>query len=60
MLVLLGGWALLVVFGILYYLLRNVMTPAVFLVCLAVVLLVVTIAMLGWICKKGVRIFDSL
>ena len=59
-LALFAGWVAVVAFAGVYYLLRAHVTPAVFLICLDVVLLVVDAALVSWMKGKGSRVFERL
>lgn len=60
MLALFGGWIIVILFAGAYYLLRMHITAALFIVCVNVVLLVFDILLLGWLKRKGSRIFKTL
>lgn len=60
MIVLFGGWAVIVAFGGAYYLLMNILSPAVYLLLSTLLLLAVSAVLLGWIRNKGARIFETL
>lgn len=59
-LALFAGWVVVVAFAGVYYLLRAHVTPAVFLICLDVVLLVLDAALVSWMKGKGSRVFERL
>lgn len=54
MLVLFGGWIIVILFAGAYYLLRMHITEAVYLICVSVVLLALDVLLLGWI--KGEKL----
>lgn len=60
MLALFGGWIIVILFAGAYYLLRMYVTEAVYIVCVNVVLLAIDILLLGWLKRKGSRIFETL
>lgn len=60
MVALFGGWVVVLLFGIAYYLLREDITEVLFLVCVNVVLLVLDMLLLGWLKGRGSRIFETL
>lgn len=55
-----GGWAVVFILGFVYYLMMNLLTPAVYLLCVTALLLTVDIAMLAWLKTRGARIFETL
>ncbi|MCI5868151.1 MAG: hypothetical protein MR224_01370 [Dorea sp.] len=55
-----GGWAVIVALAAGYYLLQNVMSPIVYLACVAAVLLIAAMGLLYWIRTKGAQIFETL
>lgn len=55
-----GGWVIVLVLGGLYYFLSDVITPAVFAICVSILLAAVSIALLRWLKTKGSRIFAEL
>ncbi len=57
---LMGGWALTAALGGMYWLLRDVLSPLVFLGAVVAVLLVVCIWLYVWLKNKGAAIFASL
>ncbi len=59
-LTLFGGWAAVLFLGGLYYLLRNVLTPMVYLALAAALLAVVIALLLRWLKNSGSKIFDNL
>lgn len=60
MLALFGGWAAVVVLAGAYYLLRNLLSTAAFLLFAAALLLGLSLILLGWIRTKGAKIFEAL
>ncbi len=60
MILLFGGWLLVILFGILGYFLTRRMDAAVYLLMLTVVLAVVTVMLYRWLMKEGADIFDNL
>lgn len=60
MLCLFGGWAVVIAFGILYVLVRNLLHPLVFLILAAVLLAALSAALLTWMKARGTRIFEAL
>ena len=57
---LLGSWGLIVVMGISYYLLYEYIGGLTYLVGLAILILVLTLLLFGWLKKKGTVIFETL
>ena len=57
---LLGSWGLIVVMGISYYLLYEHIGGLTYLVGLAILILVLTLLLFGWLKKKGTVIFETL
>lgn len=60
MLALFGGWAVVVGFGAAYAALRNVVSEQVFLLCIAVLLTILSAALLRWVKTRGADIFGAL
>ncbi|MGN0555386.1 MAG: hypothetical protein ACI4LI_05755 [Candidatus Fimenecus sp.] len=60
MLALFGGWVVVLAFGVLYYALRNLLTPVVFLAVSAVLLIVFSAVLYRYIQTKGAKIFETL
>lgn len=60
MIALFGGWGLVLAFGAGYYLLMDVLSPVVYLICAAFLLLVASVAAMIWLRNKGARIFENL
>lgn len=60
MLALFGGWVVVLAFGGLYYAVRNLITPMVFLAVSAVVLVAFSAALYRYIKTKGAKIFETL
>ena len=60
MLALFGGWALVLALGGLYFALQKFVTPLLYLICAAAVLLIVSIVLLFWLKHKGAQIFECL
>ena len=60
MIALFGGWAFVVGFAGLYYLLRNSFSPTGYLSFVSVLLLAASMVLLRWIRTRGVRIFETL
>ena len=60
MLVLFGGWAIVLALGGLYLLVIQWVKPAVYLACTAVLLAGVSTLMIRWIKIKGTKIFETL
>lgn len=60
MLALFGGWVVVLAFGVLYYALRNLLTPVVFLAASAVLLIVLSAVLYRYIQTKGAKIFETL
>lgn len=57
---LLGSWGLVVVMGVAYYLLYEHISGLTYLVGLAILILVLTLLLFGWLKKKGTVIFETL
>lgn len=60
MLALFGGWVIVFLFAVSYYLLREHITVVLFLVCVDMVLLVFDIILLIWLKKRGSMILEIL
>lgn len=60
MITLFGGWAVIVALAAGYYLLRNILSPVLYLACVAALLFVAAMGLLCWIRTKGTRIFETL
>ncbi|MDO4155026.1 MAG: hypothetical protein Q4E21_09310 [Clostridia bacterium] len=59
-LALFGGWVVVLAFGVLYYALRNLLSPVVFLAASAVLLIVLSAVLYRYIKTKGAKIFETL
>ena len=59
-LALFGGWVVVLAFCLLYYALRKLLTPAVFLAASAVLLIVLSAVLYRYIKTKGAKIFETL
>lgn len=59
-LTLFGGWVVVLVFGGLYYAVRNLLTPAVFLAASAVLIIVLSAVLYRYIQTRGAKIFETL
>ena len=59
-LALFGGWVVVLAFCLLYYALRNLLTPAVFLAASALLLIVLSAVLYRYIKTKGAKIFETL
>ncbi len=59
-LTLFGGWVLVLGLGVIYYLLRNTVTPIVYMVCITVLFSVAVALLLNWLKNSGSKIFDAL
>ncbi|MGN0299242.1 MAG: hypothetical protein ACI4C1_08705 [Lachnospiraceae bacterium] len=57
---LLGGWVLVVAMGGLYFLMRNVLTPEIYLLCSACVIAVISVNLLLWLKNRGTQLFEAL
>ncbi|MGM9669895.1 MAG: hypothetical protein ACI3VZ_09125 [Faecousia sp.] len=57
---LLGGWAVIVLLGVGYYFLVDLITPVWFMVILTVLLAAVCAGLTAWLKKRGTRIYASL
>lgn len=55
-----GGWAIVIVFGVLYYALMKFISPEIFIAFVAVILSLLCIAAADWISKKGAEVFENL
>ena len=55
-----GGWAVVLILGAVYFLLRNLLSPTFFMLCVAVLLLAVDIILFSWLRTRGARIFETL
>lgn len=60
MLVLFGGWAVIVVFAGLYFLLGSILNPLAYLALICIVLLAGCSVLLRWLMTKGAEIFEAL
>lgn len=60
MLALFGGWVVVLAFGVLYYAVRNLLTPTGFLAASAVLLIVLSAVLYRYIKTKGAKIFETL
>lgn len=60
MIALFGGWVILAALGGVYFLLKDVLTVAVFLLLACVLLAVCCWLLLRWLMTKGARIFETL
>lgn len=60
MIALFGGWAIIMLFGVAYYLLSGVLSPLAYLLCATVILSGAFLVLLRWIKTRGERIFESL
>lgn len=59
-LTLFGGWAIVLLFGAIYFALRNFISPVVFLVSVSVILASCSLLLYGWLKTKGAKIFKEL
>ena len=55
-----GGWVSVVAFGMLYYDVRNIISPFLFLAISTVILAVTSALLIRWLKTKGSRIFETL
>ena len=55
-----GGWAVVLILGAVYFLLRNLLSPTFFMLCVAVLLLAVDVILFSWLRTRGARIFETL
>lgn len=60
MLALCGGWVVVLVLGGLYFAVRKLVSPPIYLLCVTVLLVVCSGLMLGWLKRRGSRIFERL
>ncbi len=60
MIVLFGGWVMVMILAVVYGLLRNLLSPMTYLICVAVLLLISSLLLLNWLRTKGARIFEGL
>ncbi|MGN0570048.1 MAG: hypothetical protein ACI4N4_06035 [Candidatus Fimenecus sp.] len=60
MLSLFGGWVVVIAFGGLYYTVRNLLTPVVFLAISTVLLIALSAVLYRYIKTKGAKIFETL
>ena len=60
MITLFGGWAIIVAFAVVYFLLDSILSPMWYLVLVAVILLAVSLVLLRWLFSKGTKIFSTL
>lgn len=60
MIALFGGWMLVAAFGGGYYLLRDMVSPIIYLVAVSVLLLAVSVAAMTWLRNQGAKIFENL
>lgn len=55
-----GSWIFALVCGVLAYLLRNVMTPTVYMICVIAVMAIGTVLLNLWVRKRGPEIIEEL
>lgn len=60
MLALFGGWAIVMALAALYFAVRRFLSPMVYLIAVAAVLLAVSLILLRWMKTRGARIFETL
>lgn len=60
MVALLGGWAIIVAFGILYYFLAGYITPLAYTLCVTILLSIISGFLFNWMKTKGAEIFKNL
>lgn len=60
MIALFGGWAIIVAFALLYFLLDSVFSPLWYLSLVTVILLAASLVLLRWLFTRGAKIFSSL
>lgn len=60
MLTLFGGWILVMVLGGIYWLLKDIFSPLVYMICVACLLLAASMVMLSWLRGRGAKIFEAL
>ena len=60
MIAMFGGWAYVGILALVYYLVSPFCPAAVFLICAALLTLLLTLLLLRWILTRGVKIFESL
>lgn len=60
MITLFGGWAAVVVFGLLYFAVRKLISPFAFLVIATGALAISSVALIHWMKTKGAEIFEKL
>ena len=60
MVALLGGWVLILLLGVFYYLIMQWVSPLVYLLCAAGLFLAASAALLAWLKTRGAEIFETL
>ncbi|MDD6610662.1 MAG: hypothetical protein PUE91_00395 [Clostridiales bacterium] len=60
MISLFGGWVAVVVLAGLYYLLAGILSPLAYLLCTAVLLMVLAVILLSWLQTRGARMLETL
>ena len=60
MIALFGGWAIIVAFAVVYFLLDSIFSPLWYLAAVSVILVVACIVLLHWLFTKGTKIFEKL
>lgn len=55
-----GGWGIITVLGVGYYLLARVIAPYAYLTVVTLILFFADVAVINWLKKRGSRIFDQL
>lgn len=55
-----GGWILVTIFAIIYYLLIDMVSPVIYMFCVAILLLTASIISIIWLKNKGTRILERL
>lgn len=59
MIALFGGWVLVILLCVLYFLVRSIFTPLLYLGIVTALVFVVNFLMYRWLCTKGSELFDS-
>ena len=59
MIALFGGWVLVILLCVLYFLVRSIFTPLLYLGIVTALVFAVNFLMYRWLCTKGSELFDS-
>lgn len=55
-----GGWVLVIVMAVIYFLVRNIFIPALYLAFASLLLIILSAVMFVWIKNKGAKVFSEL